>query len=231
MSPRTLLPPASAALFDCDGVVLDTEGLYSQFWSGIGTRFFPESPSFAKDIKGLTLTEIISRWFIGRPDDEAAARQALANFERGMAYEYIAGARELLETLRAQGVKTALVTSSDRAKMQRVDAARPELRSLFDCIVTAEDVRLCKPSPEAFLVAAERLGVDIAHCIVFEDSRNGLLAARRSGAYVVGLTTTNPIEVVAPLSDVQVADLREVASGSPSPPVTSDELGYAEGET
>ena len=163
-------------------------------------------PTFAADIKGLTLDEILTRWFQGRDADRTAACKLLVDYEAEMEYRYIRGARELLESLRAAGVPTALVTSSNMAKMERVYAARPELKTLFTCVVTAEDVRHCKPSPEPFLIAAERLGVATSDCVVFEDSLNGLRAARASGAYVVGLTTTTPADIVAALSDRCLAD-------------------------
>ena len=63
-------------------------------------------------------------------------------------------------------------------------------------------VSKAKPDPECFLVAAKQIGVPIEDCIVFEDSRNGLIAGRESGARVIGIATTLKREVVAPLCDL-----------------------------
>jgi beta-phosphoglucomutase-like phosphatase (HAD superfamily) len=65
-------------------------------------------------------------------------------------------------------------------------------------------VTKAKPDPECFLTGAKLLGVDIKDCIVFEDSRNGLIAARESGAMVIGLPTTLAPDVVSQLCDMMV---------------------------
>ncbi|MBQ9362525.1 MAG: HAD family phosphatase [Bacteroidaceae bacterium] len=195
-----------AALFDLDGVVLDTESQYSQFYEVIGREFHPEVPDFAWRIKGMTLSQIYDAWFAGQPELQAEITRRLYAFEANMKYEYIKGFPEFIQELRSAGIKTAIVTSSNDEKMQSVFKARPELKTLFDRILTSEDYTASKPDPDCYLTAARLFGVQPTDCVVFEDSINGLKAGRASGAFVVGLTTTNPIEMVAPLSDLTVAD-------------------------
>ena len=84
-----------------------------------------------------------------------------------------------------------MVTSSDHNKMAHVYSTHPEIKDYFDYIFTAEDIQLSKPAPDCFINAARRFDVEIENCVVFEDSINGLTAAKESGAKVVGLTTTN----------------------------------------
>ena len=103
-------------------------------------------------------------------------------------------------------MKTAVVTSSNRQKMASVYAKHPEFPELFDAILTSEDFSRSKPFPDCYLSAAEKFGVAPEKCVVFEDSINGLKSGRAAGMKVVGLLTTNPLEAVAPLSDVQVND-------------------------
>ena len=189
-----------AALFDLDGVILDTEGQYSQFWGQMGREYRPDVPDFSQRIKGQTLVQIFGAW-ITDPVQQAEITRRLDAFEAGMHYNYIKGTRAYGEELRRRGIRTAIVTSSNRPKMESVFRARPELPQLFDRILTAEDFTESKPSPQCYLRAAEAFGVDIKECVVFEDSINGLKAGRASGAYVVALATTNPREVVAPLAD------------------------------
>ena len=106
-----------------------------------------------------------------------------------------------IKALRAQGVKTAVVTSSNQPKMEAVYQHHPEFKTLFDAILTSEDFERSKPDPDCYLKAAERFGVAPEDCVVFEDSFNGLKSGRAAGMHVVGLATTNPAEAIRPLCD------------------------------
>jgi beta-phosphoglucomutase-like phosphatase (HAD superfamily) len=88
--------------------------------------------------------------------------------------------------------------------MQSVFRAHPDFQKLFDAILTSEDFAESKPSPDCYLKAAARLGVDSSECIVLEDSINGLKSGRAAGMAVVGLVTTNSLENVKKLSDIQI---------------------------
>lgn len=195
-----------AALFDLDGVVLDTEGQYSRFWGQMGREYRPDVPDFAQRIKGQTLRQIFDAWITDLADQAEITRR-LDEFEAQMQYIYIKGTRAYVERLRQQGIHTAIVTSSNRPKMENVFRKRPELQELFERILTAEDFRESKPSPDCYLRAAQAFDVAIGDCVVFEDSINGLKAGRASGAYVVGLATTNPREAIAPLADIVLDNL------------------------
>lgn len=202
---------AEAALFDLDGVVFDTEPQYSVFWGGECRRYHPEIPDLSSKIKGMTLVQIYDQWFSGPlTAEQPAITQRLNDYERQMSYDYVEGFEAFVGLLRQHGVKTAVVTSSNRPKMESVYRKRPEFVSLFDAILTSEDFSESKPSPDCYLKAAERLGTDIRRCLVFEDSINGLKSGRASGAYVVGLSTTNPADVVAPLCDEVISDYRQI---------------------
>ena len=118
-----------------------------------------------------------------------------------MAYDYVAGFPDFIARLRADGVLTAVVTSSNMVKMQAVYASHPEFQSLFDAILTSEDFVASKPDPDCYLRAAGRLGVAPEHCVVFEDSFNGLRSGRAAGMRVVGLATTNTADAILSYSD------------------------------
>ena len=200
-----------AALFDLDGVVLDTESQYSQFYGEVGREFHPDVPDFAWRIKGMTLSQIYDAWFGGQVELQAEITRRLYEFEAHMQYEYIKGFPAFIEDLRAAGVKTAIVTSSNDEKMQNVFRSRPELKTIFDRILTSNDYAASKPDPDCYLTAARIFGVLPTNCVVFEDSINGLKAGRASGAFVVGLTTTNPTEKVAPLADFTAPDFTQLS--------------------
>ena len=196
-----------AALFDLDGVVFDTEPQYSVFWGRICRQYHPEHPGLEHEIKGSTLDQIYDRWWAGEleKEREVVTRQ-LNDYEAQMSYDYVAGFEAFIGRLRQQGVKTAVVTSSNIPKMQSVYRYHPEFKGLFDAILTSEDFAESKPSPDCYLKAAARFGVEPKDCVVFEDSINGLKSGRAAGMYVVGLSTTNPQEVIAPLSDEVISD-------------------------
>lgn len=193
-------------LFDLDGVVLDTESQYSVFWGSIGREFFPAVPDFSWRIKGQTLTQILDGWFAGQQATQEEVVRRLNSYEQQMCFPYIAGAEAYLKYLRTCNIRTAVVTSSNHPKMAQVERQHPELSELFDVILTSEDFTASKPAPDCYLLGARHFGVEPGECVVFEDSLNGLRAARAAGCYVVGLATTLPPEEVAPLADSVIPD-------------------------
>ena len=194
-----------AALFDLDGVVFDTEPQYSVFWGEQCREFHPERPGLEYEIKGQTLDQIFDRWFSGAlACKRVEVTKRLDAFESQMEYDYVSGFMAFIGDLKAHGVMTAVVTSSNMPKMQSVYRHRPEFESLFDAILTSEDFAESKPSPDCYLRAAARLGVTAEECVVFEDSINGLRSGQAAKMYVVGLTTTNPRERIEVLSNCQI---------------------------
>ena len=191
-----------AALFDLDGVVFDTEPQYSVFWGAQCREFHPEHPGLEHEIKGQTLVQIYDAWFSGElAEKQPMITERLNKFEQQMDYIYVPGFEEYISQLRSKGVKTAVVTSSNQPKMEAVYQSHPEFRSMFDAILTSEDFERSKPDPDCYLKAAQRLGVKVEDCVVFEDSFNGLKAGKAAGMYVVGLSTTNPATAIRPYCD------------------------------
>lgn len=195
-----------AALFDLDGVLIDSETLYTQFWKRVGERHHLPSPTFAYDIKGTTLSDILTTHF---PDPKVRADvdRLLHDFENEIVYPVFPGALEFVDALRAAGLKTVIVTSSDSKKMGFLFRQHPDFPTHFDAIVTACDVTHSKPHPEPYLVGASKAGVKPSECLVFEDSYQGLESGRRAGCKVIGISTTNPASEVRLRSDVETPSL------------------------
>lgn len=195
-----------AALFDLDGVLIDSETLYTQFWKRVGERHHLPSPTFAYDIKGTTLNDILTTHF---PDPKVRADvdRLLHDFENEIVYPVFPGALEFVDALRAAGLKTVIVTSSDSKKMEFLFRQHPDFPTHFDAIVTACDVTHSKPHPEPYLVGASKAGVKPSECLVFEDSYQGLESGRRAGCKVIGISTTNPASEVRLRSDVEAPSL------------------------
>lgn len=200
-----------AALFDLDGVVFDTEPQYTIFWGSQCRLYHPEHPGLEHEIKGQTLTQIYDQWFSGPLlPEQPKITERLNDYESKMHYDYIEGFERMIADLRSHGVKTAVVTSSNLPKMEAVYRFQPEFKNLFDAILTSENFDRSKPDPDCYLKAAERLGAKTDECIVFEDSFNGLRSGRAADMKVVGLATTNSVESIRPLSDIQISDYREM---------------------
>lgn len=194
-----------AALFDLDGVVIDTEKQYTLFWDMAGRRYLHQE-DFGRLVKGGTLTQIFSDFFSHLKDKQEEIRKALDDFEANMEMPYIAGFHRFFDSLKKDGWKTAVVTSSSAEKMKSVYKKLPEIQTLFDKILTAEMFTASKPAPAPYLLGAEVFGLPRENCVVFEDSVNGLKSAKSAGMTLVGLTTTNPAETVAAFADLVVPD-------------------------
>ena len=189
-----------AVLFDLDGVLVDTESIYTRFWDDVDKIYPTGVENFALAIKGTTLSDILERYF---PDAavQSEINVLLKRQEKEMTYLCFEGIIPMLEELRRHGMLTAIVTSSNRRKMRALFEAIPELEELADTIVTDEDVTESKPSPQGYQLAARRLGVTAGEFAVVEDSLAGLQAGRAAGGLVVGISTTNAEERIRPLSD------------------------------
>ena len=196
-------------LFDLDGVLLDSEGNYTIFWAQMDKEYPTGIENFASYIKGLHLSRILG--FFDSDDVRRQVQDRLLDFERDTKYEFFPGALDFVRRLRDAGIPMAIVTSSDHKKMQALYEQYPEFPTLFDHIITGDMVIKAKPDPECFLTGAKLLGLDIKDCIVFEDSRNGLIAGRESGAMVIGLPTTLAAVVVSQLCDMMVDAVCELS--------------------
>ena len=195
-----------AALFDFDGVVVDTEPQYSLFWDEKGEKYHPEIPEFGHHIKGQTLTQIYSQYFLQPEGIQPEITRELLDFETRMTFEFIPGVVDFMKELRQKGVKIAIVTSSNDQKMANAHRALPELKSMVDAIITADKVTHSKPHPECFLLGAETLQMPIDRCIVFEDSFHGLESGNRAGMKIIGLATTNPASSIADKASLVIPD-------------------------
>ena len=198
-----------AALFDFDGVIMDTEPQYTLFWDAIGKIYYPEIENFGHHIKGQSLKELYKNYFGETEGLQDYITQKLLEFEGQMHFEYISGAAKFIRELRDKGVKLAIVTSSNDAKMANAYREHPELLTMVDTIITADRVTHSKPHPECFLLGAETLGVPVENSIVFEDSFHGIEAGNRAGMKVIGLATTNPAESITDKVNLTISDFTD----------------------
>ena len=209
----TTSPQSSAVIFDMDGVLLDSEPLHYEAVRIILAEQgvdFPLEDYFR--YLGTTLTstwdDLCDRYPITMPFAQFEARynaDVLAHYRAGA--PLIRGARELVEQLREAGVPIAVASSSHR---MWVDAALKGagLSDYFDQTTAGDEVSMGKPSPEIYLKAAEKLGVDPARCIAIEDAPAGVESASAAGMKVV-LVRSELTHDLNLTSDWQVNDLTE----------------------
>ena len=175
----------AAVLFDNDGLLLDTEVLWTRAEAALFERF---GLTFTIDHKreligtsGALAEATISRQ-LGRPGEGAALMAELHEMvmeEALKGVEPMPGARELLDRL--DGVPVGVASNSPRSFVERTLEAAG-LRERFGCVLSAGDVGHPKPAPDVYVALARALGADPADCVALEDSPTGVAAARAAGA-------------------------------------------------
>ncbi|UWF47176.1 HAD-IA family hydrolase [Pseudomonas sp. N3-W] len=205
--------PYRAFLFDMDGTVLNSIAAAERIWTAWAVRHGLDVATFLPTIHGARAIDTVNRQHLPGIDAEAEAAfitQAETDDVEGIVE--VAGAAAFLKSLPAG--QWAIVTSAPRVlALRRMAAAGiPEPATL----VTAEDVKAGKPDPAGFRLAAQRLGVEVTDCLIFEDASVGIQAAEASGAALVIITSTHdyPIQTAhSTLVDYQAVEAHRDAEG------------------
>jgi len=208
------------AIFDWDGVIIDSSRQHEKSWELLAheeNRRLP--PDHFKRSFGMKNEKIIPELLGWTRDPVEIRRQSLRKEElyrqivRDGGIAPLPGVVEFLGRLREAGVPAAVGSSTHRLNITTT-LVMLGLDEMFQAIVTAEDVTHGKPDPEVFLLAAQRIGVTPARCVVFEDAKVGIQAAHAGGMKVIGVATTHPAStlrsadrVVHRLDELTVADL------------------------
>lgn len=194
-------PSPMLAIFDHDGVLVDSFDFHQQAWLELGRRTgLAITPQFVHETFGMTNPSIFRKLLgdtLGDVDVQAYGDMKELCY-RDLARERIAlidGVRGLLDDLTAAGIRLAVGTSGPRANLD-LTVEVCGLTDRFVAIAALEDLVRGKPDPQVFRLASERAGVDPARAVVFEDATVGIQAAKAAGMYAVGITTTHPASVL-----------------------------------
>jgi sugar-phosphatase len=194
-----------ALLFDLDGVLVDSLAAVNRSWRWWAARHGLDPEPFLNS-HGRPSRESIAEL---APDLDADAEAALVDEREATDTEGLValpGARAALATNGAKAIVTSGIRRLALARLQAAGLTPPEV------LITADSVRHGKPSPEPYLLAAARLGVQPADCIVFEDAPAGVQAGKAAGMRVVALTTTVPPSELASADQI-VPDLAAYLAG------------------
>lgn len=184
-----------AAIFDLDGVIVDTAHYHYIAWKRLASEFgitlTPVHNELLKGVSRVRSLEIILS--LGNVEVSEAQKVQLAEKKNNWFVEYIEsirpeeifpGVKELIQQLRKKKLKIGLASSSKNApRVIELLGIGPE----FDTLVDGTMITHTKPDPEIFLLAAHKLGIDPADCVVFEDAEAGVEAALAAGMKCVGV--------------------------------------------
>jgi|RhiMetdeSRZDD1v2_1073273.scaffolds.fasta_scaffold312619_2 HAD superfamily hydrolase (TIGR01509 family) len=204
----------AAVILDFDGLIVDTEspilGVWQEVFRGHGHELSLDDWERALGTHGgydpcAHLAELTGLPF---DHDELRSRVRTRNQVACEGLPLLPGVSALLQDARERGLRTAVASSSSRAWVEGW-LSRHGIRPLIDEVCAREDVARVKPSPDLFLLAASRLGVPPRACLVFEDSPNGILAARRAGMRCVAVPNAVTARLTLPETDLVVSSLAE----------------------
>jgi len=213
------MPIPEAVIFDMDGVLIDSEPIHIQIEKNLFYNL------------GIEVSDAVHRSYMGASNEfmyaDLRSRFQLSDsvkvlIERDELYrsDYFNGLDciplnkgiiHLLNEIKSAGLKMAVATSSS-VKITDILLNQCGIASLFDAIVTTAEAGKSKPSPEVYLLAAQRIGVLPGNCIVFEDSPNGLKSAKSAGMYCVVIQSDDLVLQELTKADFFIHSFREITA-------------------
>ncbi|WP_089153436.1 beta-phosphoglucomutase [Paenibacillus senegalimassiliensis] len=213
-----MLQTMKGAIFDLDGVIVDTAKYHYLAWRSLAQRLgFEFTEAHNERLKGVSRMESLRILLeVGGVTATEEERENMAVTKNDEYVDYISklepteilpGAKEYLLELRERGVKIALGSASKNAAFI---LARLGISDLFDAVIDGTKVSKAKPDPEVFLAASAALGLAPSDCIVFEDAETGVQAGQAAGCRVVGIGSP----AILGAADLVVGGLDELTTQS-----------------
>lgn len=183
--------PVKGVLFDMDGVVLDTEKLYCRFWReaamALGYPMTVEQALGMRSLNAQAGQAKLESYFgpgVSREVMKQKRVELMDAYVNVHGVDPKPGIHELLDELKARGIRTAITTSSPMDRVRRYLAPLGLLEK-FDCLCSGHDVPHGKPEPDIYLHGAASVGLKPSECLAIEDSHAGVLSASRAGCLTV----------------------------------------------
>ena len=194
----TPLPMTFGAIFDWDGVIIDSSKHHEESWERLAREIArPLPPGHFKRGFGMKNEFIIPKLLAWTDDTDEIKRLSLRkealyrDVVRQRGLQPLPGVEAWLRKLVEAKIPCAVGSSTHRENIE-LALELIGLRDYFAALVTSEDVTRGKPHPEVFLKAAQKLGCSPDRCVVFEDAHVGIEAARNAGMRVIAVATTHP---------------------------------------
>jgi len=207
-----------AVIFDMDGVLIDSEPIHIE----IENKLY--------DKLGIAVSAEVHRNYLGVAGDYmyqdlktrfglTGSVSELLQFDDVFRCDYFRqlklltlnkGVLNLIREIKQSGLKLGVATSSSPA-LATILLERCEVLSLFDVVVTTSEAGRSKPFPDVYLLAAQKIGVSPANCIVFEDSPNGLHAAQKAGMFCIAVQTSSVEVRDLSASDSMIPTFEEIS--------------------
>ncbi|MBS1679476.1 MAG: HAD family phosphatase [Actinobacteria bacterium] len=207
-----------AVVFDNDGLLLDTESVWTRAEADLFERYGAEfTPRHKREMIGTSADfagGLLEGWLDqpGRRGELMAELDGLVVAELEHGVEAMVGARDLLRQLKEQGTPIGLVSNSPMPFVRR-SLEIVGFEEIFDVLISGHDVAAPKPAPDPYLEACRRLGVEAGPDVVaLEDSPTGVAAARAAGLTVIGVPSVDGIEL-AEAHHIAASLLDEVVTG------------------
>jgi beta-phosphoglucomutase len=215
------MPDLQALIFDMDGVLIDNTPVQARAFQALfrDQGATADATQLLRRLNGAPASEILKEAFPDQPADKLEEFAAQREFLYRTLYwddrRPLPGLVEFLEAARAAGLKIGLGTGSGQDTIGYI-LDDLNLRRFFDVVVTKDDVDKGKPHADTYAVTAEKLGVQPAHCVVFEDALLGEQAAYRAHMRCVAVASTlpgrdfqAPLLVIRDFTELAPAELRE----------------------
>ncbi len=206
-------------IFDMDGVLADTGPIHFESWvkmaAEIGVEFTREifedtfgqqSPTITRKLVGPEVDEfLVEKW---------ASRKEF--YYREIVRDKLTplpGVIKIIKELKSEGIKLAIGSSGPPENVDLI-LSQLNIKTFFNVIITAAEVKKGKPEPDVFLIVAKNLNINPKNCLVIEDAPVGIKAAKRAGMLSIALTTTHNREelfgaqlIVNDLTEINLADI------------------------
>jgi len=188
---------AKAVIWDMDGVIADTAPYHLSAWQEVfqemGVKFTKEDFRHSFGQRNDTIIRNTLGEETSQEEIDAISGKKEASFRRRIEQNLkpLPGVIKLITSLKEHGFKIALASSAPIENIQLLSTGLG-IENYFQTIISDKDVTEGKPSPQGFLLAAQRLGVEPKKCIVIEDSVAGVTAAKRAGMHCLAITNTHP---------------------------------------
>ncbi|MFW2488996.1 HAD family hydrolase [Clostridium chromiireducens] len=205
-----------AVIFDMDGVIIDSEPIHFdvdlQTISELGGDISKEDlEKYVGTTNEYMYTDIKNKFNISKSLEEIIHYKVELTKKKiiELDLEPIEGIRELLKELKNKNINTAIASSSPRDFIELV-VSKFKLENYIEYIISGEEVKHGKPDPDIYIETAKKLRVSPEECIVIEDSRNGVLAAKAAGMKCIGFQNVNSGNQDLSNADVIVHSITEV---------------------